>query len=162
MIYNLGVAEWGIVINSILAVLTFCAVLVSMWTVIINSYPKGKMFLIEDETQVFPTYALKLYNKRVVPINIIQRGFYLKKKNSISIIRQNDKRVKIEMSDALYFKVQIAELNQILIEMDYKPGDELVLYGFFQCANGKRYEKHTKHVVVTPGIKISTKLQTSR
>lgn len=142
--------EWsiiGVLVNIVLATLTFFAVCISLWTVITNSYHKGKIYFKVNNDSTPKKYEIKLYNKRIVPITIISRGFYLEDNDSKPLLSWSNEKVKLEMSDVSYFKTNINAINTELIKKDFENGDKVIIYGYFQCANGKRYQKHIKHVV---------------
>ncbi|MDM5351563.1 hypothetical protein QUF65_11755 [Lysinibacillus sphaericus] len=149
IIYNLSLDGWtklGIIVSSGLAVLTFGAVAISLWTLRINSYPKGRIFFQKDDYDDFTKYRLKLCNKRVIPITVIAKGFYIKEKDKM-ICAEYNLNEKIEVSDVLRYEISVDNLNEILLKEGYKNGESLNIHGFFKCASGKMYEKRINHVV---------------
>ncbi|MGE7672965.1 hypothetical protein ACQKMV_05175 [Lysinibacillus sp. NPDC094403] len=160
MFLGLSSNEWsiiGVIVNVVLAILTFSAVSISLWTVITNSYQKGNVYFQEENSSGFPKYNIKLFNKRSVSITVIGRGFSIKKGKKELVIKGNDSREKVEMSDVVYYQVLVNDINQELISMGYSTGENLTIYGFFRSGNGNMYRKRIKHTVTSTEVNMTLK-----
>jgi hypothetical protein len=152
-LFSINWEATGVIVNSFVALGTLSAVIVSLWTTKVHVTPKAKMFIKIRINPLDNNITIKLTNKRIVPIRIIEKGFYFKsgnffsKKEKIFIVRNNAVNKKIEISDSIYESVFERELNGLLLNKGYTPKDKVAIYGYFLSSTHKLYKIKFFHIV---------------
>jgi len=135
-------ANWdaiSAITNIVLSVFTLSALLLTLITVRVTSFPKGKLMLQNSEKSS-GVFKMKFVNNRNVPITIIHRGFYLKQENGRKpVLVGKSKITKLEWTDVDYFESDENTINNKLIELGYPLGKKIEIVGFFMTSSNKKY-----------------------
>lgn len=150
MVLGSVVFDWTVVTavtNIVLSILTLIALLITVYTVRINSFPKGKVMHQTKGDSLSNQYQIKLVNKRSVPITISHRGFYVIKDKGKPVLISESKIKKLEWSDYDYFSINEEFINEKLLKMGHKIGIEVKVFGFFKTSANKTYKIKITHLV---------------
>lgn len=134
--------------NIALSLLTLGALALTLHTVRVSNYPKGKLMFRKAKKPLKEVYEFKFINLRSVPITIIHRGFYVKTTdNKELVVKSESKRRKLEWSDLIYFAVNKSEIDDKLLKLGYENGREVSLFAFVKTGSNKVYSKRIHHKI---------------
>lgn len=135
--------------NIVLSILTLAALLITLYTVRLNNIPKGKLkFKSRKTNTLLKKYEIRFVNKRSAPITIIYVGFFIKTTDKRELVLKGKSlQKKLEWSDFIYYSTYDNDINEKIIDLGFKKGDVVKIYGFVVTTSNKVYKHKVLHKV---------------